>query len=116
MQEDITAKLIVSRLDSIHQDLSEIRTSVRDSLKETREAVTKLGALETSYMAMSNSFDRLERRVDKEGDERKELEKRIDALEKDVPLQKQITTWITSAVWGAVILVAGFIAKYVGLL
>lgn len=116
MQEDITAKLIVSRLDSIHQDLSEIRTSVRDSLKETREAVTKLGALETSYMAMSHSFDRLERRVDKGGDELKDLEKRVDALEKDVPLQKQIHRWILSAIWGAAILVAGFVAKFVGLL
>lgn len=65
---------------------------------------------------MTNSVERLERQLDKERDERKELEKRIDALGKDVPLQKQITTWITSAVWGAVILVAGFVAKYVGLI
>ena len=116
MQEDITAKLIVSRLDSIHQDLSEIRTSVRDSLKETREAVTKLGALETSYMAMSHSFDRLERRVDKEGEDRKDLERRIDTLEKDVPLQKQIHKWILSAIWGAALGAVGFVAKSVGLI
>lgn len=116
MQEDITAKLIVSRLDSIHQDLSEIRTSVRDSLKDTREVVTKLGALETSHIAMSNSVDRLERQLEKERDERKDLEKRIDALEKDVPMQKQIHRWILSAIWGAAILVAGFVAKFVGLL
>ena len=116
MQEDITAKLIVSRLDSIHQDLSEIRTSVRDSLKETREAVTKLGALETSYIAMSNSFDRLERRVDKAGDELKDLEKRVDALEKDVPLQKQIHKWILGAIYGAAIVAVSFVAKAVGLI
>ena len=47
--------------------------------------------------------------------ERKNLERRIDALEKEAPMTKQIHKWIISAVTAAVALVLGFVAKAVGL-
>ena len=108
MHSDITSKLIVSRLESISSD-------VKDSLRETQSISVKLGALEISHKAMSTNIDRIERQVDEERLERKGLERRIDALEKDAPMTKQIQKWILSAVWAAVVLVAGFIAKSVGL-
>ncbi len=109
-------QLVSNRLDEIKDDLSDLRGDLKESLKEVSMAVNKLVALESSQTAMNKTFDRLERQFESERLERKELERRIDALEKDVPMQKQIVRWITSAVWGAVILVAGFVAKFVGLL
>lgn len=116
MENNGMNQLISKRLDEIHEDLSDLRGSLRESLKEVSLAVNKLVALESSQTAMNKTFDRLERQFEAERLERKELERRIDALEKDVPMQKQIVRWITSAVWGAVILVAGYVAKFAGLL
>ena len=108
VNQDITAKLIVNRLESISAD-------VKDSLRETQAINMKLGALEISHKAMSTNLDRIERQVDEERLERKSLERRIDALEKDAPMTKQIQKWILSAVGAAVVMVASFVAKSVGL-
>lgn len=108
MNEDITAQFIVNRLESIASD-------VKDSLKETQAISIKLSALETSHRNLSTNLDRIERQVDEERMERKNLERRIDALEKEAPMTKQIHKWIISAVTAAVALVLGFVAKAVGL-
>lgn len=104
----LTSQLIVSRLESIGSD-------VKDSLRETQSISIKLSALETSHKALSSNLDKIERQVDEERVERKSLERRIDALEKEVPMQKQIQKWVLSAVTAMVTLVLGFVAKYVGL-
>lgn len=109
MNDDkLTSQLIVSRLESIGSD-------VKDNLRETQSLSVKLGALETSHRAMSSNLDRIERQVDEERMERKELERRLDALEKEAPMTKQIQKWVLSAVTMTVTLVLGFVAKFVGL-
>ena len=108
MNEDLTTQFIVSRLEAIAAD-------VKDSLKETQAISIKLSALETSHRNLSTNLDRIERQVDEERMERKNLERRIDALEKEAPMTKQIHKWIISAVTAAVALVLGFVAKAVGL-
>ena len=107
-KETIAAQFIVTRLEAI-------ATDVKDSLRETQSISVKLSALEASHRAMSTNLDRIERQVDEERMERKGLERRIDALEKEAPMQKQIQKWVLSAVTATVTLVLGFVAKFVGL-
>lgn len=106
--KEIVTQLIITRLETIASD-------VKDSLKETQAISVKIGALETSQRNLSNNLDRIERQVDEERVERKNLERRIDDLEKDAPMMKQIQKWAISAVTGAAVLVLGFVAKAVGL-
>ena len=108
MNDELTTQLIVNRLESIASD-------VKDSLKETQAISLKITALETSQRSLSNNLDRIERQVDEERRDRKDLERRIDVLEKEAPMTKQIHKWIISAVTAAVALVLGFVAKAVGL-
>lgn len=108
MNEDRTAQFIVSRLENI-------ATDVKDSLKEVQSISVKLSALEVSHRSLSTNLDRIERQVDEERMERKSLERRIDTLEKEAPMTKQVQKWIISAVTAAVAVVLGFVAKSVGL-
>ena len=106
--KEIVTQFIVTRLESIAAD-------VKDSLKEPQAISVKMSALEASQRNLSNNLDRIERQVDEEIVERKKLERRIDALEKDAPMMNQIQKWAISAVTGAAVLVLGFVAKAVGL-
>jgi hypothetical protein len=44
--DDTTVKIVADRLQSLHQDVNELKDSMRESMKEMSSAVTKLVLLE----------------------------------------------------------------------
>jgi predicted nuclease with TOPRIM domain len=126
-QSDIAIHAISENVTQLKSDFHDMRTDLKDVMKEFSESVAKLVVLEEKSIHTNINMERIlkiaeraHERVDKLQDKLdvdiKELEKRVDVLEKDSPLQKQTSNWILSAVWAAAGLAVMFVAKAVGIL
>lgn len=113
--DNITMQLIANRLEAMHGDVNDLRGSMHETLKEISSAVNKLVALESNQAAMNQSYLRLEKQLEKAEQKFDKLEERVDSLEKDQPDNKRVVGYIYKALWGAALVVAGFVAKFVGL-
>jgi DNA repair ATPase RecN len=114
--DDATIQVIAERINSMQNDVSDLRDTMRDSMKEMSAAVTKLVQMEERQIYMNQSYERLANTLDKMQAGTDVLEKRIDNLEKELPLMKQATKWVYAAVWAVVAAAATFVAKTIGIL
>ena len=114
--DDATIQVIAERINSMQNDVSDLRDTMRDSMKEMSAAVIKLVQMEERQIFMNQSQDRLATSLDKMQDKAEKLEARVDALEKEQPLTKQAVTWIYAAVWSVVGASALFAAKFFGIM
>jgi len=115
-KDDSTVQVIAERIDNLHTHISDLRDSMKDSMKEMAAAVNKLVKIEEGQVHMMQAHIRLVELQDKQVQRCDELEKRLDALEADVPMNRQIRNWVISAVTGIVALVGMFAAKFMGLM
>ena len=113
--DDATIQVIAERINSMQNDVSDLRDTMKDSMKEMSAAVTKLVQMEERQIYMHQSYDRLSAMLDKMQDKAEKVEARVDALEKEQPMQKQVTKWIIGAVGSIVLAAASFVAKMLGL-
>ena len=67
-------------------------------------------------MHMMQAHERLALQLGKQEERCKELEARIDDLEKETPMNRQVRKWVIGAVTGIATLVGWFVAKAVGLM
>ena len=96
---------VVARLDNLHSDIGDMKSTMR----ELTAAVTRLALIEERQAQATQSLERAF----------KEIEKcwgRIEALEREQPMQRQTSQWVIAAVYGAAGLAVMFVAKSVGLL
>jgi len=129
--DNMTVQLIADRLNLLHEDVNDMRTSLRDSMAGMSTAIQKLVQLEERQLLSSQTLERALTQIDKEHtrmqDDFKDseikqeawkeaIEKRVDDLEKVQPLQAQATKWMLSAVWAfaGVAVMAGL--KFFGIL
>ena len=98
-------KLLSYRIGTLHDDVSEMKTSMR----VLAEAVTKLALVEDRQEQAANAMERSFRLM--EG-----LETRVSTIEKSYPGLKKTEIWVDRAVWGIVVAVSVFVAKRLGLL
>lgn len=126
-QDDSTVKIIADRINSLHEDVGEIRESLKDSMKEMSSALTKLVQIEERQVFTNQAIERALKvsekahtRIDNCEDEVEKkfdaLEARVDTLEKAAPMQGQVTKWVMGAVWAAAGLGAMYVCKMLGIL
>jgi len=115
-KDDSTVQVIAERIDNLHSHISDLRDSMKESMKEMATAVNKLVKIEEGQVHMMQAHTRLVELQDKQVARCDALEKRLDDLEKDVPMNRQIRNWVISAVTGIVALVGMFAAKFMGLM
>lgn len=115
-KNDITTQHVLDRISLLHEDIGDMKGSMRDSMKEVANAINKLVALETTQGSIIQSYERMNAQLEKEVLKREKLEERVDALEKELPMTKQVQSWVTRAIWGAAIAAVAFAAKSVGLM
>ena len=108
-KEDATIQVIAERISSLHGDVTDLRNDMRESYKEMSEAIKSLIRLEEKQMNLYSHYEEIKK-------EQTLQEKRLDALEKEQPETKRIVSWGYRAVWAAVVAVAVFAAKAVGLM
>ena len=114
--DNATIQVIAERINSMQNDVSDLRDTMKDSMKEMSAAVTKLVQIEERQIYMNQSYDRLSAMLNKMQDKAEKVEARVDALEKEQPLTKQAVTWIYAAVWAVVGAAALFAAKFFGIM
>lgn len=105
-------EVVATRLDALHGDMQDLKTSQR----EMTSAFQKLLVIEERQTAASASLERAFVALDKTSSDVYAVEKRVDSLERDAPMQKQTSNWVVSAVWGAAILAVTIIAKKIGII
>lgn len=114
-REDATIQVIAERINSMQNDVSDLRDSTRDSMEKMSVAITKLVQMEERQLHMNQSYDRLSNTLDKMQARSEKLEERIDDLEKEQPMTKQVVDWAMRAVYAIVAAAAMFVAKLLGL-
>lgn len=108
-RDDIAIQVMSERVNTIHADILDLKNSIKDSVSAFNEAVTKLVRMEERQAQMTSVNEQTQKLV-------KELENRVDTLEKSQPETKRIVDFAYKAIWAAVIAVAAFVAKSVGLM
>ncbi len=106
---DVSFQVVIDRLTNLHEDVNDLKESTRDSMKEIANAITKLVLLEERQSHTNDNFSRVANQVDS-------IQKRLEALEKEEPLQKLTSKWVISATWAAATAAAYFLAKFAGLM
>lgn len=115
-KNDVATQHVLDRLSLMHEDIGDMKVSMRDSMKEVASAINKLVALETTQGSIIQTYERMSKQLEKEVEKREKLEERIDTLEKELPMTKQVQSWVTKALWGCAVAVAMFAAKFIGLI
>jgi methyl-accepting chemotaxis protein len=126
-QSDVAIQVMSENVSQLKTEFNSMRSDLRDIMKEFSDSVAKLVVLEEKSIHANINMERIlkiaersHERIDSLQKNLSEnisaLERRIDVLEKDSPLQKQTSNWILSAVWAAAGLAVMFVAKSVGLL
>ena len=106
---------MVARLDNLHSDIGDMKSAVR----ELTSAVTRLALIEERQTQASQALERAFKEIEKcwariEATDSR-VDTRIDALEREQPMQKQASQWVLAAVWGVAAGAAMFVAKHLGL-
>lgn len=114
-KDDATIQVIAERINSMQNDVSDLRDTMRDSMERMSVAVTKLVQMEERQLHMNQSYERLNITLDKMNNKSEKLEERIDTLERDQPMTKQVVDWAMRAVYAIVAAAAMFVAKMLGL-
>ena len=65
---------------------------------------------------MMQAHERLSLQLDKHEERYRRLEDRVDDLERESPMNKQVRNWIFAVVTGIVSMVGVFAAKFMGLM
>ena len=115
-QNDATIQVIAERINSMQNDVSDLRDTMRDSMEKMSIAITKLVQMEERQLFMNQSYDRLSNTLDKMNEKCEKIEARIDTLEKEQPETKRIVGLAYKALWMAAVAAVSFIAKTVGLI
>lgn len=111
-QSDALIEVVATRLDALHGDMQDLKSSHRDMTAAFQKLLVIEERQSNASAAQERAFTALAIVEKNLGD----VEKRVDVLERDAPMQKQTSAWVVSAVWGAAGLVVMFIAKKLGLI
>lgn len=113
---DSLIEVVATRLDALHGDMQDLKTSQREMTSAFQKLLVIEERLEERQTAASASLERAFVALDKTSNDVYAVEKRVDSLERDAPMQKQTSNWVVSAVWGAAILAVTIIAKKIGII
>lgn len=108
--KDATIQVIAEKINSLHADVGELR----GNMKEMAGALIKLTQIEVNQMYTNQNYERLNANLEKSSLKYETLEKRVDDLEKEQPMTKQVTGWVMKAAWGIMAASAAYVAKLLG--
>ena len=113
-RNDTGMQIVAERISLLHGDITELKDSMKESMREMAIAVNKLVAVEIRQEAINQAYVQVTSQLEKEVVKRETLENRVDTLEKDQPMTKQVVSWIMWGVGSIVVAAVTFIAKAVG--
>lgn len=113
--DDTTVKIVADRLQSLHQDVNELKDSMRESMKEMSSAVTKLVLLEERNTQTVRLIERAMKELDDQKVEHNKLVDKVNNLAEQAPLNRQTNRMIDALIYAVVGGVLMFIGKQVGI-
>ena len=113
--DDTTVKIVVDRLQSLHQDVNELKDSMRESMKEISSAVTKLVLLEERNTETVRLIERAMKELDDQKVEHNKLADKVNSLAEQAPLNRQTSRMLDALIYAVVGGVLMFIGKKLGL-
>ena len=113
--DDTTVKIVADRLQSLHQDVNELKDSMRESMKEMSSAVTKLVLLEERNTQTVRLIERAMKELDDQKTEHNKLVDKVNNLAEQAPLNRQTNRMLDALIYAVVGGVLMFIGKQVGI-
>jgi len=113
--DDTTVKIVADRLQSLHQDVNELKDSMRESMKEMSSAVTKLVLLEERNTQTVRLIERVMKELDDQKVEHNKLADKVNSLAEQAPLNRQTNRMLDALIYAVVGGVLMFIGKKLGL-
>lgn len=107
---DANTDVILARLTMLSDDIGEMR----GAMKELAHSVAKLALIEERQTQANEALGRAFKSIDKVEHRIAQVEQRLAAIERDLPMQKQTSGWVISAVWAAAGAAVLFVARKVG--
>jgi chromosome segregation ATPase len=99
----------------MHEDVSGLRESVQESLKDISIALQSLVALEQKQIHQSITQQRFDEELKSIKQDVKELDKRVDEVAIAMPELKRTSSWIFSAVIAVLSAAGMFAGKMLGI-
>ena len=126
-KDDALLQVVAEKVSNLHDDMSDVKTTLKDSMKGMTESFNKLIQLEErqanileNVSRVAKSSEKAHARIDQilidSQAKYEKIEARIDSLEKDAPMQKQASTWVMNAIYAIAAASIGYIAKMLGIL
>lgn len=126
-KDDALLQVVAEKVSNLHDDMSDVKTTLKDSMKGMTEAFNKLIQLEErqanileNVSRVAKSSEKAHARIDQilidNQAKYEKIEARVDSLEKDAPMQKQASTWVMNAIYAIAAASVGYIAKMLGIL
>lgn len=115
IMDETTVKIVADRLQSLHEDVNELKDSMRESMKEMSSAVTKLVLLEERNTQTVKLIERAMKELDDQKIEHGKLQDKVDKLAEQAPLNRQTNRMIDALIYAVVGGVLMFIGKKLGL-
>lgn len=113
-KDETGMQMVAERIGLLHEDISELKDSMKESMREMAVAVNKLVQVETRQEAINQSYMQVRTQLEKETEKREQLESRVDSIEREQPMTKQVVRWVLYAMGAIVVAAATFVAKAVG--
>jgi hypothetical protein len=104
MSQETEIALLTNKVESLHEDMSEMKTVMRD----IANALTKLAIIDERQEKMSETQGRIFKLLDNHGE-------RINELEKDDRRQSLAVSWVFGATWAAAGAFGMVVLKVLGL-
>lgn len=113
--DEHTVKIVADRLQSLHEDVNELKDSMRESMKEMSSAVTKLVLLEERNTQTVRLIERAMKELDDQKIEHNKLVDKVSSLAEQAPLNRQTNRMIDALIYAVVGGVLMFIGKQLGM-
>lgn len=113
-KDETGMQMVAERIGLLHDDISELKDSMKESMREMAIAVNKLVQVETRQEAINQAYMQVRTQLEKETEKREQLESRVDSIEREQPMTKQVVRWVLYAMGAIVVAAATFVAKAVG--
>lgn len=102
--------VLAHKVDAIHADVGEMRAVLHD----LTNAIIKLALVEERQSQFAIAQERAFKVLEKIEIKFEDLSERVSVLEVAEPMQKQTSTWIMAAVWGAAGIAAMLLLRKIG--
>lgn len=113
--DDTTVQVIAERVNSIQDDVTELKVSLKDSMREISAALNKLVQIEAQNSLRDKNHDNVEKEIKEHKQEISKLENRLDAVEKEQVSFRIVKRVVFGAVGLVLTAVLALVGKVIGI-